>query len=131
MHLAGTPYGDVHAFIERHRGEGVILFLECVGLSPPAALRALTQLRFAGWMDRVSGVLIGRSAYKGEVRDGDLTYDQALEAALGDLPFPVVVDADIGHVPPQLTLVQGALGTVLRDGDRDASGAWLVTQRWP
>jgi muramoyltetrapeptide carboxypeptidase LdcA involved in peptidoglycan recycling len=36
---------------------------------------------------------------------------------LGDLGIPVIFDADIGHVPPQWTLLEGALATItVRDG---------------
>ena len=41
-----------------------------------------------------------------------MRYTQALQRELGGLPFPVLVDVDIGHRPPQLMLVNGALGEV-------------------
>ncbi len=33
----------------------------------------------------------------------------AVRSALADLELPVVVDVEFGHVPPQLTLVNGAV----------------------
>ena len=36
--------------------------------------------------------------------------------AVGDLDLPVVLDLDIGHLPPQLTLVNGALATIHVEG---------------
>ena len=36
---------------------------------------------------------------------------------LGRLDLPVVVDLEIGHVPPHLPLVNGALARVVVDGD--------------
>ena len=36
----------------------------------------------------------------------------ALQAALGDLDYPIVYDVDIGHRPPQFTLVNGAVAEV-------------------
>lgn len=44
--------------------------------------------------------------------DEQLSYREALGASLGDLSCPILVDMDIGHTPPQLTLVQGALATL-------------------
>jgi len=126
MHLAGTPYGDVPGFIARHaKTDGVILFLENVEQSPTGVLRALTHLRLAGWMTDIAGILIGRSAYKKPVHEGNLTYEEAVLAALGDLSCPVVINVDIGHVPPQLTLIEGARATVTRDRE----GQWRVSQR--
>ena len=41
----------------------------------------------------------------------------ALRSVLGDIQCPVMYDMDIGHVPPQLSLVNGASAQVkLRDG---------------
>ena len=109
MHTAGTVHGDVAAFIQRHRGDGCILYLENSGLSPTDWVRALHRLRWAGWLDNLAGVLIGRSAAPDTAGATALRYDEALQATLGALPCPVLVDVDIGHRPPQLLLVNGAL----------------------
>ena len=36
----------------------------------------------------------------------------ALEQGLGALNMPVIYDADIGHIPPQIQIVNGAIGRV-------------------
>jgi muramoyltetrapeptide carboxypeptidase len=122
--LVGTPFGDVPSFLARHQKEGVILFLENVEQAPQGVLRALMQLRLAGWMNGIRGLLIGRNANKKEVEPGKLTYADALHEALGDLTCPVLIDVDIGHVPPQLTIMEGAMTTV---SHRD--NQWQVQQR--
>jgi muramoyltetrapeptide carboxypeptidase len=124
-HLVGTPYGDVPGFIRDHAADGVILFLENAGLTPTGVLRALMQLKMAGWLDGLAGVMLGRSAYKGKVPMRHLSYREAVAETLGELRCPVVLDVDLGHVPPQLTLVQGALATVTFDPDQ----GWRVVQR--
>ncbi|WP_249023267.1 hypothetical protein [Kluyvera ascorbata] len=40
-------------------------------------------------------------------------YTDALQSALGDLHIPVIYDVDIGHIPPQMTLVNGVQATVV------------------
>lgn len=40
------------------------------------------------------------------------TLVDALENGLGCLGIPVIYDADIGHVPPQMQIINGAYGTV-------------------
>jgi len=40
-----------------------------------------------------------------------LTVD-ALEQVLGGLNIPVIYDMDIGHIPPQMKIVNGAIGKV-------------------
>ena len=43
---------------------------------------------------------------------GSFTQADAVRSALGDLPLPVLLDVDLGHVPPQLSLVNSAPTTV-------------------
>jgi muramoyltetrapeptide carboxypeptidase LdcA involved in peptidoglycan recycling len=126
MHTAGTPHGDVAAFITTHRAEGVLLYLENAGLSPTDWVRALHRLRWAGWLDGLAGVLVGRSAAPDTHKPRQLRYEEALHSTLGDLPYPVLVDMDIGHVPPQLVLVNGALATV----QLQSGGQGWVEQRF-
>jgi muramoyltetrapeptide carboxypeptidase len=121
VHLQGTPDGDVPAFVRAHRDSGVIVYLENAEQTPPAVVRALRGLRAAGWFDGVQGVVLGRSAGPDATDPQHLRYAQALAQSLGDLPCPVLADADIGHLPPQLLLINGALADVswcAREGGR-------------
>jgi muramoyltetrapeptide carboxypeptidase len=112
--LAGSRFGDVPGFADRHAPEGLIVYLEVAGADAPTALRLLWSLRLAGWFTSATGVLIGRTTAP-EVPG--LTQLDAVTSALGDLGIPVIVDFDIGHQPPQLPLVNGALAEVdLTDG---------------
>ncbi len=113
MHLAGSPHGDVPGFMARHGA--TLLYLENAELSPTAWVRALHHLRWAGWLDAergIRGVLIGRSAAPDTSGAHELRYAQALESTLAALPCPVLVDVDIGHMPPQMLLITGARAVV-------------------
>jgi muramoyltetrapeptide carboxypeptidase len=125
MFLADTPFGDVPGFVRAAGGDGAILFLENAELSPHGWVRALHRLRWAGWLDGLAGVLIGRSAAPDTSAAGRLRYAQALECTLADLPCPVLADVDIGHRPPQMMLVTGALAEV----DWSAGSGGTVRQR--
>jgi muramoyltetrapeptide carboxypeptidase LdcA involved in peptidoglycan recycling len=112
--IAASPHGDVRRFVAANaaHGEGTVLFLENAEQSPMALVRAFAALRWAGWLEGLSGVLIGRSAAPDTTGGQQLRYADALQRCLGPLPCPVLVDVDIGHKPPQMTLVNGALATV-------------------
>ena len=112
VHTAGTVHGDVAAFIERHRADGVVLYLENAEMSPMAWVRACHRLRWSGWLDDLAGVLIGRSAAPDSNGATELRYAQALPDTVGALACPVLIDADIGHRPPQMLLINGALANV-------------------
>ena len=126
MHTAGTAHGDVAAFIRKHceSGDGTILYLENAGLSPTNWVRAMHRLRWAGWLEDLAGVLIGRSAAPDTTAATELRYAEALQATLGTLPCPVLVDVDIGHLPPQLMLFNGALAQV----QWSVTGEGVITQ---
>lgn len=105
-HLAGTPYGDVPTFAATHAPEGLIIYLESAGSDVADVTRRLFGLRYAGWFDTATAILIGRSNGK------DLpsyTHHDAARHALSDLGIPVLVDVDCGHIPPHMALVNGAL----------------------
>lgn len=122
MHLAGTPCGDVPGFV---RAAGAtILYLENSDMSPPDWVRALHRLRWAGWLEGLAGVLIGRSNGKDSTAAHQLRWAEALQSTLAGLPCPVLVDVDIGHKPPQLMLVNGARAEV----HWDAAGGGRVWQ---
>lgn len=62
--------------------------------------------------------LIGRSAGPNTELPTQQSYTDALRSALGDLLIPVIYDVDIGHIPPQMTLVNGAQATVIFENHR-------------
>jgi muramoyltetrapeptide carboxypeptidase len=112
--LAGTPYGDVRAFGEEHGP--LLVYLEVAEDDAFDACRHLHALRLAGWFDHASAVLVGRTnAPDGE---GGFTQRDAVDDALGMLDLPVVLDLEIGHVPPHLPLLNGAPARLVVDGQR-------------
>ena len=121
--LAGTRYGDVPAFVRRAGPRDAIVYLENVEMSPTALVRCLLSLRRQGWFDGIAGLLLGRSAAPEPADPGHLTYIEALRSALAGLPCPILYDVDIGHHPPQFTLINGAFARV-----RFENGAGTLTQ---
>ncbi|RYZ55441.1 MAG: LD-carboxypeptidase [Proteobacteria bacterium] len=110
--LVGTRYGDVPAFAKRYPNDKLIVYLENCDQKPADLARALWNFRLADWFDHCSGILLGRSSGPDKDHPDALSYVEALESVLGELDLPVIFDADIGHVPPQMTLVNGALAEV-------------------
>lgn len=111
--LAGTPYGDVPAFGRRHADDGLLVYLEAAGDEAATICRNLHGLRLAGWFEHARAILVGRTSAPDNPQ---LTQREAVLDALGPLGLPMVLDVEIGHVPPHLPLVNGALATVILDG---------------
>lgn len=109
--LIGTPYAPVEPYIDQYCAEeGTIWYLESCEMNAGDIYRHLWQMRQAGWFAGVKGFMFGRPA--GYSDTGDFNFTDALSSALGDMDVPVLYDVDLGHIPPQLTFVNGALGNV-------------------
>lgn len=111
VHLVGTPYGRLPDFHARYREDGVVLFLENCEQSPPNVARSLWQMRYADWFRDLRGIVFGRSSGPDADTDSDLSQREAIESVVGSLDVPLLFDADIGHKPPQMLLINGALAS--------------------
>jgi muramoyltetrapeptide carboxypeptidase LdcA involved in peptidoglycan recycling len=72
--------------------------------------RHLWQMKQCGWFVNTNGVLLGRAAGYSPSKNFELV--DALNSIFGEMSIPVIYDADIGHIPPQITFVNGALAEV-------------------
>lgn len=110
-HIIGTPYGNVEHFRETHiPGEPVIWYLENCEMNVADLKRSLTQMKYAGWFNHISGIIFGRSPANQEV--GGYTAEKMYEDLSEELGVPIAYDIDLGHVPPQITFVNGAYAVI-------------------
>ncbi len=115
VNLTGTRFDRTREFAERYREDGIIWFLESCELNVFSIRRAMWQMEQAGWFQNAKGFLIGRPQ-NGEPMMGLDQYVGVLETA-GKLNVPVVMDVDLGHLPPMLPLVTGSLADVTVEGN--------------
>lgn len=111
VNLLGTRFDHTKEFIEQYSEDGIIWFLEACDLNVFAIRRAMWQMEQAGWFKYVKGFLIGRPLCIGQEMMGLDAYQAVLEVA-GRKNVPVIMDVDIGHLPPMMPIVTGALGNV-------------------
>lgn len=114
--LLGTKYDKVQAFTERYKEEGIIWFIEACDLNVMGIRRALWQMEQAGWFDHVKGFLIGRPYCNGEEFLG-LDQYEAVTGILGKYNVPIIMDLDIGHIPPAMPLICGSYAKVTSVGN--------------
>jgi len=108
--LLGTHFAPVDAFLERYKHEGFVWTLESCEMTAPDIYRTFWQMRESGWFEYCNGILIGRpDGYKDK---RDFTLIDALKQGLDSLNVPVIYDADIGHIPPQMQIINGSIGKV-------------------
>lgn len=117
VNLLGTKYDSVRNFIERYKGDGILWFLEACDLNVMGIRRAMWQMEHAGWFEHCSGFLIGRPLCHGEEMMG-LDQYRAVYDVIKKYNVPVVMDVDIGHIPPMLPLICGSMATIHAQGNR-------------
>lgn len=99
----GTRFDNIKNYIDK--ADGVIWYFDIYEMPTPMIFRSLWQLKQAGYFEKCNGIIIGRPLFIRE--DYGITCRQAYIDALSDLEIPVIYDADIGHVAPQLAIVNG------------------------
>ena len=104
----GTPYA-----LQPH---GAILFIEDVHEAPYRVDRMLSQLRLAGVLDDVAGVVAGSFSSNDPSDAKEL--DRVLKDYLGELKVPVIMGFPVGHTPLNATLPQGGLAELDADNGR-------------
>lgn len=115
-HLIGTPFGDVQNFRKQFlNGEPVLWYLENAELTTTDLRRSLVQMKLAGWFQGSTGIIFGRSPANHPVNN--YTIEDVYKELSDELRIPIIYDVDCGHVPPQITFINGAYAEVeVKDG---------------
>ncbi len=106
--LVGTKFDQVSAFVERYQEDGLVWYMEACDLNLMSIRRTLWQLSHAGWFRYVRGFLVGRPLCFGTQEFG-LDQYRAVTDILGAYQVPIIMDVDIGHLPPMMPLINGAM----------------------
>ena len=108
--LCGTKFDNVKNFIEKYKDDGIIWYFDPCDFNSCGLYRALLQLELAGWFKYVKGFVVGRNANSLELFD--YTFKQAIEDVLAKYDVPVLYEADISHVRPDMPVINGAIAKV-------------------
>ena len=116
VNFLGTRYDKVTEFVERYKEDGIIWFLEACDLNLMGIRRAMWQMEHAGWFKYCKGFLIGRPRLGMGVEEFGIDSYQAVWEMLYPYHVPVLMDLDIGHLPPSMPLICGSMANVASDG---------------
>jgi muramoyltetrapeptide carboxypeptidase LdcA involved in peptidoglycan recycling len=111
VNLLGTSFDHVAEFNERYQNGKIIWFMEACDLNLMSIRRGIWQMKHAGWFQNLAGFLIGRPLCFGEEAFGIDQY-RAVTDLLAEYGVPVIMDMDIGHLPPMMPLIVGATAAV-------------------
>ena len=107
MNLMGTKFDKVSNFINKYKDDGIVWFLETFEASTPQVEINLWKMKNAGYFENCKGIILGRPLFIRE--DYELNYIDAVKEVLGDLNIPIICDADIGHLAPQMPIINGSI----------------------
>lgn len=116
LNLIGTRYDKTAEFINKYKDDKIIWYLESYSLGSAALIRGLWQLREAGWFEHSAGFIFGRPAMYNE--EYSIDYKEAVLSVLCDLDKPIILEADIGHKPPQISIINGAIAHISSYGGK-------------
>lgn len=107
MNLIGTKYDKVKEYIDQYKSDGIVWFLDIFEMSTPQVMCHLWQMKNAGYFENCKGIIFGRPFIIRE--DYEIFFEQAIKDSFKDSDIPIILDADIGHVPPQMPIVNGSI----------------------
>ncbi len=109
----GTPY-EVHT-------EGTILFLEDIAVKPFQIDRMLMQLKLAGKLQGVQGMVFGEMLDCMQTKDQPYSVEQVILRIVGDLGVPVAFGLRSGHVSRELVTLPLGVRAALEAGAEGVS----------
>ena len=110
--ICGTKFDNVNNYTSTKK-EGFIFFTESCDLNPLQVRRALFQLKNASWFDNVKAFVFGRMQdINNSAKYLKYSYLQAIKDALDDLGKPILLDVDLGHIPPSLPFINNSLARI-------------------
>ena len=107
-YIIGTKFDNVNAFIEKYKDYGFIWYFDIFDITSYDLYNTLIQFKNSGWFKNTKAFIFGRVLIDNSTKE--FSYKKAIKKALGNKN--IVINADIGHVRPTFTIINGALGTI-------------------
>ena len=107
--VIGSQHDNVVNFVNKYKDYGFIWYFDLFDISTFDLYNTLVQFKNAGWFNYARAFIFGRVCIPNTFEDS-YTYEQAIKDALGD--ERVVIDADIGHIRPTFSVINGAIGNI-------------------
>ena len=107
-YIIGTKYDNTVKFIEKYKDDGIIWYFDIFSMSSEDFYLTLLQMKNIGWFNYIKGVIVGRVNYPSTYTS--VNYKEALKKVFD---VPVIFNADIGHVVPKMTIINGSVANVV------------------
>ena len=105
--LIGTPYDGTHQFLDRYASDGIIWYFDPFAMNAETLYLTMLQMKACGYFRGATGILFGRVMFDGGSSDEDY-----LDLLTRCFDVPIILNCDIGHVKPCMTLINGSFAKV-------------------
>ena len=106
--LFGTEYDGTKEFLKKYHDQKIIWYFDIYEMNSVDVYLTLLQMKMMGYFDYTDTILIGKIMKPMEI--DKISYLDAYKKVFDKKN--VVVDADIGHVRPSFTMINGSRGIV-------------------
>lgn len=106
--LLGTSFDGTKEFINKYKNKKIIWYFDNYAMNSIDLYLTLLQMKNMGYFKYSNTFIFGNVMFPNVV--GNLEYIDAYKRALGDVN--IIIDANIGHVEPRFTILNGSLATV-------------------
>ena len=108
--LFGTRFDKTKEFIEKYKDDGIIWYFDNFDLNNEQLYRTFWKFKDSGYFNYTKGIIFGRSlideSYYG------ISFEDTIKEFFKDLNIPIIIDADLGHISPRITIINGAIGEI-------------------
>lgn len=120
LNLIGTRYDGARDFINKYHEDGIIWYFDPFMTSAPDLYRLMLQMKYCGYFKYTKAIIFGRIMFKEGYSDSEFIEKITkcfTEYDSGDgYVIPIIWNADIGHVKPSFTLINGAMANLRCQG---------------
>lgn len=107
QYFVGTRFDYTKDFINKYKNDGIVWYFDNFALKSEDLYYVLWNMKEAGWFENAKGFVFGRTKYEGTFLK--LSYEEMVKRVLGS-DTSIIMEADIGHVKPTFSLINGAVG---------------------
>ena len=105
--ILGSRFDCLKEYCSKYQNDGIVWILEEFEGNTPENYRTLWKMKNIGLFENCKGIIFGRPLMMRE--DYEISYKESIVEAIGDLNIPIIMDADIGHLAPQIPIVTGSI----------------------
>lgn len=113
-YLIGTEYDKTNSFIEKYKDYKIVWYFDIFSMDSVDFYLTVLELNKLGWFKYSDTFLLGRVLFPKE--ECNLSYLEAMKRVFNDKN--IVFNADIGHVRPSFTLINGSLANIEYKDDK-------------